>query len=1112
MFVGQGSQHYKMAEALYKNNVVFRGIMQRLDKVAIDEGGVSILAKLYPETGSAHGTFDDLRYTHPAIYMLEYALAQTLIQQGVKPDFVLGSSLGEVVAAVIAGCIDPEQGMRFVVEQTRIFERYAESGGMMAILANPEECGALKLAERGIEVAALNYDAHFVVSGSNDALSALETQLPQHGHAFLWLPVTQAFHSSKINHAKPAFFELCQRYNFSAPKLPMISSTTGELVKHVDGEYFWQVVRQVIQFPKAMATAEKLGGRHFCDLGPSGTMANFAKRCLKHRSACAITALLNPFAPTIDLFNELIATYSHSEQGDTNMSMTNTAFEPSAKVYMFPGQGSQQVGMGSELFDKYPELVRVADDILGYSIKDLCLTGPASKLSNTQYTQPALYMVSALSYLEKVASGFKPDIVMGHSLGEFNALFAAGVFSFEDGLKLVKKRGELMAGMSNGSMIAVMKCPAEIIQQVMADKDIKDVDFANYNSLSQVVLAGPKDSLTRLTVGLEDEGAAVVPLNVSAPFHSRHMSKVQQHFSDYLEQFTFAKPNKIVISNVYAQPYDAHQLKSCLAMQISSPVRWSDSIEFLLQKGISDFQEVGNGHVLQNLLNKIRSEWTSSQTEPTASQVPTLESTQKSQPNTVSQHSYNPSAALTSKLLGSEQFKKKYGLQYAYATGAMYKGIASKELVVRMAKAGFLSFFGTGGLSDEKIAKNIDEIHQAVGSAVTVGMNLVCNLANPDKEMRTVELFVRKGITVIEAAAFLSVTPALVWYRLQGLSRDSHGKVCAANRIMAKISRPEIAEQFLKPAPAHVVKKLLEKGLISDAQAELAKTIAMADSLCVEADSGGHTDMGVLSVILPSIIRLRDRITHEYNYREQIDVGAAGGIGTPESAASALMLGADFILTGSINQCSPEAGTSDEVKALLQDANIHDTRYAPAGDMFEIGAKVQVLRKGVFFPARANKLYELWQRHQAWQEIDEATRDLIERKYFKRSFEAVYQETCDYYNKAKPKEIARAEKDSKHKMALVFRWYFIHTNRIAISGSPDKVDYQIHCGPSLGAFNQWVKGTRYEAWQNRHVDEIAYLLLDGTAKYITKQYNQLIASTVQQSKKSASTPEAALQV
>jgi trans-AT polyketide synthase/acyltransferase/oxidoreductase domain-containing protein len=1096
MFSGQGAQYYRMGERLYETDSEFRKVMDRLDKVALSINRISILEKLYDPSMCISSEFNELRYTHPAIYMLEYSIAHTLVHRGVTPSIVLGSSLGEVVAAAVAGCIDPDEAMDFVVRQAEIFESYAERGGMTAILAEPEIYDKWHMANRGIEIAAINYTEHFVVSGGDEQLNALEADLKKEGLAFQRLPVNQAFHSSKIKGAQNAFLKLCKRYVFGQSRIPVISSTMGRAVNHVDGDYLWKVVRQVIQFPLAVKTAERMGGRHFYDLGPSGTMANFAKRCLKHADLSSCEALLSPFAPSTSVFEKLIRQNTKPNGREQDMSITNTTPGPSSRVFMFPGQGSQKVGMGNDLFDKYPEICHLADKILGYSIKELCISGPENKLGNTQYTQPALYTVSALAYMEKIKSEPEPDVVMGHSLGEFNALFAAGVFNFEDGLRLVKKRGELMASMSNGGMIAVINHDHEKIREVMDSNNIEDIDFANYNSPSQIVLAGPEASLKNLPRALEEAGAVVIPLNVSAPFHSRYMQEVQSAFSRYMEEFTFTSPNKTVISNVYAQPYDSSQIKRCLAMQISSPVRWSDGVQYLLNKGVNNFQEIGPGNVLKNLLVKIQSAIPvrpTSVDDTSSSPMQALIDTINEPQDMASENRNEASLGLelTAEILGSSKFKQKYGIKYAYATGAMYKGIASKELVTRMARSGFLSFFGTGGLSDEQVASTIDDIRRELSPSTTIGMNLVCNLANPDKEMRTIQLFLQKGINVIEAAAFLSVTQALVLYRLKGLSRDSEGRITASNRIMAKISRPEIAEQFLKPAPAHIVDKLLENGLVTASQADIAKSISMADSLCVEADSGGHTDMGVLSVILPSIIRLRDRVCSEQNYTNEIDVGAAGGIGTPESAASAFMLGADFILTGSINQCSPEAGTSDAVKDLLQDANIHDTRYAPAGDMFEIGAKVQVLKKGVFFPSRANKLYDLWQRYNAWEEIDEATRDLIQKKYFKRSFEDVYRETRDYYNKVKPQEIQKAEKNSKHKMALVFRWYFVHTNRIAISGAPDKVDYQIHCGPSLGAFNQWVKGTKYESWRNRHVDEIALLLLGATADYFSQRYGEL---------------------
>ncbi|MCP4387125.1 MAG: malonyl CoA-ACP transacylase, partial [Gammaproteobacteria bacterium] len=183
----------------------------------------------------------------------------------------------------------------------------------------------------------------------------------------------------------------------------------------------------------------------------------------------------------------------------------------------------------------------------------------------------------------------------------------------------------------------------------------------------------------------------------------------------------------------------------------------------------------------------------------------------------------------------------------------------------------------------------------------------------------------------------------------------------------------------------------------------------MATALCVEADSGGHTDQGIMVVVLPAIIRLRDELVKQHGYARNVWVGAAGGIGTPEAAATAFMLGADFILTGSINQCTVESGTSDAVKDILQGLNVQDTDYAPAADMFELGAKVQVVRKGVFFPARANKLYDLYRYHNCLEELDQKTTRQIQEKHFRRSFEHIWAETRKMFTRAHPKELEKAE-------------------------------------------------------------------------------------------------------
>jgi len=239
------------------------------------------------------------------------------------------------------------------------------------------------------------------------------------------------------------------------------------------------------------------------------------------------------------------------------------------------------------------------------------------------------------------------------------------------------------------------------------------------------------------------------------------------------------------------------------------------------------------------------------------------------------------------------------------------------------------------------------------------------------------------------------------------------------------------------------------------------------------------------------MLRLRDDARAASPAGPSVRVGAAGGIGTPHAVAAAFILGADFVLTGSINQCTVEGGTSDLAKDLLSAMNVQDTAMAPAGDMFEIGAKVQVMSKGVFFPARASKLYELYRKHESLDEIDEKTRANLEARYFQRSFDEVYRETKEFYLKVAPDQIERAEKNPKAKMALIFRWYFIHSNRLAQKGIPEgKVDYQIHCGPALGAFNQWVKGTRLEDWRNRHADEIGSLLMNEAAALLNQRFQQ----------------------
>ncbi|HKP98206.1 MAG TPA: ACP S-malonyltransferase [Fibrobacteria bacterium] len=276
------------------------------------------------------------------------------------------------------------------------------------------------------------------------------------------------------------------------------------------------------------------------------------------------------------------------------------------KAYMFPGQGSQRKGMGESLFDEFPELTRKADEALGYSIKELCLQDPEQKLNQTQYTQPALYTVNALSYLKKIQGGERPDYLAGHSLGEYNALQAAGAFSFETGLALVRKRGELMAHAKPGAMAAVINCPETRIRGILAEWNLENVDIANLNAPNQIIISGLKEDVAKSQEYFEKVDAKFIPLNTSGAFHSRFMRESATEFGHFAQGFEFAAPAVPVVANVTARPYESGNILQNLIEQIASPVRWTDSVLFLLDQGVMAFEELGVGDVLTKLVANIK--------------------------------------------------------------------------------------------------------------------------------------------------------------------------------------------------------------------------------------------------------------------------------------------------------------------------------------------------------------------------------------------------------------------------------------------------------------------------------------------------------------------------
>jgi trans-AT polyketide synthase/acyltransferase/oxidoreductase domain-containing protein len=277
-------------------------------------------------------------------------------------------------------------------------------------------------------------------------------------------------------------------------------------------------------------------------------------------------------------------------------------------ICVFPGQGSQAPGMGAGLFDRFEDWTAEADAILGYSIRTLCVDDPRNELGLTAFTQPAMFVVNAMMYRARQEGGAAaPAFVAGHSLGEYNALHAAEVFDFGAGLRLVTRRGELMSRVRGGGMAAVIGLEPARIEAILGRTDAgRRLDIANFNSFDQTVIAGPKADLAAVQLEFEQAGArAFVMLNVSAPFHSRYMTETQAEFEAFLRGFTFSPPVVPVVANVTARPHEPLAIHQTLGRQISSSVRWLDSVRYLLGQPEPQFEEIGPGRVLTKLVAQI---------------------------------------------------------------------------------------------------------------------------------------------------------------------------------------------------------------------------------------------------------------------------------------------------------------------------------------------------------------------------------------------------------------------------------------------------------------------------------------------------------------------------
>jgi len=284
-------------------------------------------------------------------------------------------------------------------------------------------------------------------------------------------------------------------------------------------------------------------------------------------------------------------------------------------AYIFPGQGSQSPGMGKELAEKFSaarEVFEEADDALGFALSELCFNGPAEALQLTENTQPAILATSVSALRAMQAEGFPAaDFVAGHSLGEYSALVAAGSLALRDAVKIVRARGRYMqeaVPVGTGAMAAILGADIELVSAACAEAAQGEVcSAANINSPAQIVIAGSAGAIDRAILLLKERGAKrAIKLNVSAPFHCALMKPAQDRLATDLRNVALSDANAPVVTNVDAtSERNGGKLRDSLVRQVSQPVRWLDSVEFLINQGVQTFIEIGPGKVLSGLVRQI---------------------------------------------------------------------------------------------------------------------------------------------------------------------------------------------------------------------------------------------------------------------------------------------------------------------------------------------------------------------------------------------------------------------------------------------------------------------------------------------------------------------------
>lgn len=301
MFSGQGSQYYHMGKQLFEQEPFFAQTMTNLDRIAQSTLGFSIVDELYGAHNKKSDLFDQVLFTHPGIFIMEYALAQLLIKQGIKPDMVLGTSLGEFVSVAVSGILPAEEALQLVIKQAQALEKNCRKGGMIAIMESPQIVNQYPEVFAGTEMAGQNFDKHFVLAGEYQKIQQIAPFLKEKSILHQVIPVTQGFHSSLLDAGAEEFKPAIASLQTKAPTVPVISCLYGTQTDGTTPNYLWDIVRKPILFQDTIRSLIGRGDFHFIDVGPGGTLSTFTKYNLPPQSGSQCHPTVTPFG--MDLKN-----------------------------------------------------------------------------------------------------------------------------------------------------------------------------------------------------------------------------------------------------------------------------------------------------------------------------------------------------------------------------------------------------------------------------------------------------------------------------------------------------------------------------------------------------------------------------------------------------------------------------------------------------------------------------------------------------------------------------------------------------------------------------------------------------------------------------------------